>query len=329
MKSTEVLKLIKDKSIAIVDIKFMDLPGLWQHCSFPSHELTEDSFSEGFGFDGSSIRGWQSIHESDMLVVPDAATACIDPFAAVPTLHVIGNIVDPTTKAKYHRDPRYIAQKAESYLASTGIADTAYFGSEAEFFVFDDIRFDQRENMGFYFIDSVEGRWNSGKDEKPNLGYKPRFKEGYFPVPPTDAHHDLRTEMVLLMEQVGLIVEAHHHEVATAGQQEIDIRYTTLTRAADNLMLYKYIVKNCARRHNKTVTFMPKPLFNDNGSGMHCHQSLWRGGQPLFAGNGYAGLSDMCLHYIGGILNTPPRSWPSQLPRRTRTRGSFPASRRP
>ncbi len=302
MKSAEVLKLIKDKSIAIVDVKFMDLPGLWQHCSFPSHELTEESFTEGFGFDGSSIRGWQSIHESDMLVVPDPDTACVDPFMPVPSLHIVGNIVDPTTKTKYHRDPRYIAQKAEAYLASTGIAETAYFGCEAEFFIFDDIRFDQRENMGFYFIDSVEGRWNSGKDEKPNLGYKPRFKEGYFPVPPTDAHHDLRTEMVLLMEQVGLTVEAHHHEVATAGQQEIDIRYTTLTRAADNLMLYKYIVKNCARRHNKTVTFMPKPLFNDNGSGMHCHQSLWRGGQPLFAGNGYAGLSEMCLHYIGGIL---------------------------
>ena len=306
MTPAEVLKFIKDKSIAIVDIKFMDLPGLWQHCSFPAHEVTEESFTDGFGFDGSSIRGWQSIHESDMLVIPDAATACLDPFTAVPTLHLVGNIVDPMTRTKYHRDPRHIAQKAEAYLAGTGLADIAYFGSEAEFFIFDDIRFDQRENMGFYFIDSIEGRWNSGRDEKPNLGYKPRFKEGYFPVPPTDAHHDLRSEMVLLMEQVGLTVEAHHHEVATAGQQEIDIRYTTLTKAADNLMLYKYIVKNCARRHNKTVTFMPKPLFNDNGSGMHTHQSLWKNGKPLFAGNGYAGLSDMCLHYIGGILKHAP-----------------------
>jgi glutamine synthetase len=237
-----------------------------------------------------------------MLVVPDATTMCLDPFTSAATIHLVGTIVDPITKTKYSRDPRHIAQKAEAYLARTGIAETAFFGSEAEFFVFDDIRFDQRENMGFYFIDSVEGRWNSGKDEKPNLGYKPRFKEGYFPVPPTDAHQDLRSEMVLLMEKCGLSVEAHHHEVATAGQMEIDIRFAKLTKAADNLMLYKYIVKNCAHRHNKTVTFMPKPIYNDNGSGMHCHQSLWKKDQPLFAGNGYAGLSQMALHYAGGIL---------------------------
>jgi glutamine synthetase len=306
MTPAEVLKLIKDKHLLIVDIKFMDLPGLWQHCSFPTHELTESSFTEGYGFDGSSIRGWTSIHESDMLVVPDASTACIDPIMSPPTLHLVGNVVDPMTRTKYERDPRYIAQKAEAYLARTGIGEIAHFGSEAEFFVFDDIRFDQQESHGFYFIDSIEGRWNTGRDERPNLGYKPRFKEGYFPVPPTDAYQDLRSEMLLVMEECGLTVEAHHHEVATAGQMEIDIRYAELTRAADNLMLYKYIVKNIARRHNKTVTFMPKPIYNDNGSGMHCHQSLWKQGQPLFAGNGYAGLSEMALHYIGGLLKHAP-----------------------
>ncbi|HET9480229.1 MAG TPA: type I glutamate--ammonia ligase [Candidatus Polarisedimenticolia bacterium] len=302
MKPSEVLQLCRDQNIQIVDIKFMDFPGLWQHCSFPTHEVNEGSFHTGFGFDGSSIRGWQSINESDMLVVPDAATAVVDPFCATPTLHMVGNIIDPITREKYGRDPRNIAQKAEAYLVQSGIADTVYFGSEAEFFVFDDIRFDQNEHEGYYHIDSIEGRWNTGRDEKPNLGYKPRFKEGYFPVPPTDAYQDLRSEMVLIMERCGLTVEAHHHEVATAGQMEIDIKYSNLTRCADNLMLFKYIVKNTARRFNKTVTFMPKPIFGDNGSGMHCHQSLWRNGQPLFAGNSYAGLSDLALHYIGGLL---------------------------
>ncbi|HEY3175711.1 MAG TPA: type I glutamate--ammonia ligase [Candidatus Polarisedimenticolia bacterium] len=302
MKPSEVLQLCRDQKIKIVDIKFMDFPGLWQHCSFPTHELNERSFQVGFGFDGSSIRGWQSINESDMLVVPDAATAVLDPFLEVPTLHMVGNIMDPITKEKYGRDPRNIAQKAEAYLAQTGIADTIYFGSEAEFFVFDDIRFDQNEHEGYYHIDSVEGRWNSGKAEGPNLGYKPRFKEGYFPVPPTDSYQNLRSEMVMIMEACGLTVEAHHHEVATAGQMEIDIKYANLTRCADNMMLFKYIVKNTARRHSKTVTFMPKPLFGDNGSGMHCHQSLWKKGEPLFAGNSYAGLSEMALHYIGGLL---------------------------
>ncbi|HZI94981.1 MAG TPA: type I glutamate--ammonia ligase [Patescibacteria group bacterium] len=302
MKPSEVLQLCRDKNIKIVDIKFMDFPGLWQHCSFPTHELSEASFQNGFGFDGSSIRGWQSINESDMLVVPDAATAVIDPFRDTPTIHLVGNIIDPITKEKYSRDPRNIAQKAEAYLVQTGIADTVYFGSEAEFFVFDDIRFDQNEHEGYYHIDSIEGRWNSGRDEKPNLGYKPRFKEGYFPVPPTDAYQDLRSEMVMNMEMCGLTVEAHHHEVATAGQMEIDIKYANLTRCADNIMLFKYIVKNTAHKHNKTVTFMPKPLYGDNGSGMHCHQSLWRAGKPLFAGNSYAGMSEMALHYIGGLL---------------------------
>ncbi|HKY31073.1 MAG TPA: type I glutamate--ammonia ligase [Candidatus Polarisedimenticolia bacterium] len=306
MKPAEVLRLCRDQNIKIVDIKFMDFPGLWQHCSFPTHELVESSFQNGFGFDGSSIRGWQSINESDMLVVPDPTTAVVDPFLATPTLHMVGNILDPITKEKYGRDPRNIAQKAEAYLNQTGIADTVYFGSEAEFFVFDSIRFDQREHEGYYHIDSIEGRWNSGRDEAPNLGYKPRFKEGYFPVPPTDAYQDLRSEMVTLMEQCGLTVEAHHHEVASAGQMEIDIKYAALTRCADNILLFKYIVKNTARRHNKTVTFMPKPIFGDNGSGMHCHQSLWKGGQPLFAGNSYAGLSEMALHYIGGLLKHAP-----------------------
>jgi len=302
MKPSEVLQLCRDQHIKIVDIKFMDFPGLWQHCSFPTHELTESSFQNGFGFDGSSIRGWQSINESDMLVVPDASTAVIDPFLQTPTLHMVGNILDPITKEKYGRDPRNIAQKAEAYLVQTGIADTVNFGSEAEFFVFDDIRFDQNEHEGYYYIDSIEGRWNSGRDEKPNLGYKPRFKEGYFPVPPTDAYQDLRSEMVMNMEKCGLVVEAHHHEVATAGQMEIDIKFANLTRCADNIMLFKYIVKNTARQHGKTVTFMPKPLFGDNGSGMHCHQSLWKDGKPLFAGNSYAGLSEMALYYIGGLL---------------------------
>lgn len=306
MKPTEVLQLCRDKNVKIVDIKFMDFPGLWQHCSFPTHELLESSFENGFGFDGSSIRGWQSIHESDMLVIPDASTAVIDPFRDTPTLHMVGNVVDPITKEKYGRDPRNIAQKAEAYVTQTGIADTVYFGSEPEFFVFDDVRFDQNEHECYYHVDSVEGRWNSGREENPNLGYKPRFKEGYFPVPPTDAYQDLRTEMVLLMEECGLHVEAHHHEVATAGQMEIDTKYAPLTKCADNLMLFKYIVKNTARRHNKTVTFMPKPIYGDNGSGMHCHQSLWKDGKPLFAGSSYAGLSEMALHYIGGLLKHAP-----------------------
>jgi glutamine synthetase len=236
------------------------------------------------------------------LVIPDPTTAVMDPFTQTSTLSLICNIVDPITKEKYTRDPRNITQKAEAYLKSTGIADTAYFGPEAEFFIFDDIRYDQRENCGYYYINSVEGQWNTGAEENPNLGYKARYKEGYFPVPPTDSMADIRSEMVLTMEKVGIQVEAQHHEVATAGQAEIDMRFSTLTKSADNLMWYKYILKNVARKHGKTVTLMPKPIFGDNGSGMHTHQSLWKSGQPLFAGNGYAGLSDMALWYIGGIL---------------------------
>ena len=301
-----VFRMIKENKIKMVDLKFMDFPGQWQHFSVPVHELTEKSFEEGFGFDGSSIRGWKSINESDMLVIPDPTTAFIDPFIEVPTISLICDVYDPLTKEKYERCPRYIAQKAEAYLKSTGIADTVYFGAEAEFFIFDDARFDQNAHEGYYYIDSIEGQWNSGRDEKPNLAYKPRYKEGYFPVPPTDSLNDIRNEMVLIMEQCGLEVEAQHHEVATGGQCEIDFRFAPLVKCADNLLIFKYIVKNVARRHGKTATFMPKPLFGDNGSGMHCHQSLWKNGQPLFYGNGYANLSEIALYYIGGILKHAP-----------------------
>ncbi len=302
----DVQKLAKEHEAKIVDLKFMDFPGLWQHMSLPIKLLTEDLFEDGFGFDGSSIRGWKSIHESDMIIIPDPDTAMIDPFMKPTTISLICDVYDPLTRQKYSRCPRNIAQKAEAYLQSTGIADTVYFGPEAEFFIFDDVRFDQNEHSGYYFIDSVEGAWNSGREEGPNLGYKPRYKEGYFPVPPTDASHDLRSEMILIMEQCGMDVECHHHEVATGGQAEIDLRYGPLVASADQLLLYKYIVKNAARKHGKTATFMPKPLFNDNGSGMHTHMSLWKGDTPLFAGSGYAGLSEMALYYIGGILKHAP-----------------------
>jgi len=302
----EVFKLIKERGIKVIDFKFMDFPGQWQHFSVPASELTEDSFENGFGFDGSSIRGWKSINESDMIIIPDPSTAFIDPFMEVPTLSLISDVYDPITREKYERCPRNMAQKAEAYLKSTGIADVAYFGPEAEFFIFDDVRFDSNHHESYYHIDSIEGQWNSGKDERPNLGYKPRYKEGYFPVPPTDSLQDIRSEMMLTMIQCGLQIEAQHHEVASGGQCEIDIRYAPLVRAADNLLLYKYIVKNVARKHNKTVTFMPKPIFGDNGSGMHVHQSLWKGGRPLFYGNGYAGLSELALYYIGGLLKHTP-----------------------
>ncbi len=302
MTPQEIMEYCREQDVKMVDLKFMDFPGLWQHFSVPVSQFGEDAFEDGFGFDGSSIRGWQPIHASDMLVIPDPETAKLDPFTDVPTLSLICNIVDPLTKEKYSRDPRNIAQKAEAYLKSTGIADTAYFGPEAEFFIFDDIRFDQNEHSGYYYVDSVEGRWNSGREENPNLGYKPRYKEGYFPVSPIDSYQNLRTEMVLKMEEMGIEVEAQHHEVATAGQAEIDMKYAPLVVMADQLMLFKYIVKNVALRHDKTVTFMPKPVFNDNGSGMHVHQSLWKGGKPLFAGDRYGGLSELALYYIGGIL---------------------------
>ena len=302
MNPQDVVKFCRENGVKFVDLRFMDFPGLMQHFTVPVAELKEDSFEEGFGFDGSSIRGWQSIHESDMLVLPDPRTAVMDPFCALPTLMMYCNILDPITKERYSRCPRCIAQKAENYLLSTGIADTAFFGPEAEFFIFDEIRFDQTSHSGYYFIDSVEGIWNSGRDEKPNLGYKLRYKEGYFPLPPADSQNDLRAEMVDIMTQCGLEIEAHHHEVATAGQAEIDLKFDSLTNITDKLMMYKYICKNTALRHGKTVTFMPKPLFQDNGSGMHTHQSLWKKGKNLFAGDKYAGISQECLWYIGGLL---------------------------
>lgn len=300
-----VLEFIKENEVQIVDLRFTDLPGLWHHVSFPVSQMSEASFEEGFGMDGSSLRGWAAIHESDMLLIPDASTRMLDPFTSVPTLVMIADVIDPVTKQRYDRDPRYIAKKAEIYLSSTSFADTAYFGAEAEFFIFDNVRFDQKENHGFYFIDAEEGRWNSGRKEE-NLGYRPRYKEGYFPVPPTDHYQDLRSEMTLVMQECGLAVECHHHEVATGGQTEIDLRFNTLLKSADAMMLYKYIVRNVANQYGKTVTFMPKPLFQDNGSGMHCHQSLWKHGKPLFAGDGYAGLSQVALWYVGGLIKHGP-----------------------
>ncbi len=302
MTSREVLEFAKKNKAVMVDLRFMDFPGLWQHFSVPISALEVSSFEDGFGFDGSSIRGWQAIHHSDMLVIPDPDTALMDPFTEHPTLTMICNIQDPITREHYSRDPRYVAQKAEAYLKSTRIADTCYMGPEAEFFVFDDIRYEQNEHCGYYFIDSAEGQWNTGRMENPNLGYKPRYKEGYFPVPPMDTMQDLRSEMVLAMQKCGIEIEAQHHEVATAGQNEIDMKFDSLTRVADKLLIYKYVVKMVARMHNKTATFMPKPLFGDNGSGMHTHQSLWKNGKPLFAGNEYAGVSQTALYYIGGIL---------------------------
>ena len=302
MTPKEVLQLANEKNARMVDLKFLDFVGIWQHFSIPISELKEEIFEEGLGFDGSSIRGWQPIHASDMLVVPGPATAVMDPFMETPTVSLICNIVDPITKEEYTRDPRTIARKAEAYLKSTGIADTAYFGPEPEFFILDDVRYNQTSHQGYYFLDSVEGVWNSGREEHPNLGYKPRHKEGYFPVAPTDSQQDIRTEMCLVMESVGIQIERQHHEVATAGQAEIDMRFDSLVKMGDKLMWYKYIVKNVAWRWKKTITFMPKPIFGDNGSGMHTHQSLWKGGKPLFAGNKYGGLSDIALWYIGGVL---------------------------
>jgi glutamine synthetase len=294
--------MAKEKDLKVLDIRFMDFPGMWQHFSVPIKELDEGSFEDGFGFDGSSIRGWQPINASDMLVIPDAATAKIDPFFEVPTLVMIGNIADPITREAYSRDPRHIAKKAEAYLKRTGIGDTAYVGPEAEFFIFDNIQYESGRNMAFYEIDSVEASWNSGRAEGPNLGYKSRPKEAYFPVPPTDKFQDLRTEMMMVLEGLGIDIECQHHEVATAGQAEIDMRFKPLVQMADQLMWFKYVLKNVAYRAGHTVTFMPKPIFEDNGSGMHTHMSIWRGDQPLFAGDKYAGVSQEALWAIGGIL---------------------------
>ncbi len=302
MTPEKVLAMAKEKGAKLVDIRFLDLPGVWQHFTVPISELSESSFEEGFGFDGSSIRGWQPINASDMLVVPDATTAKMDPFFEEPTLVVIGNVVDPVTMSPYSRDPRFIAQKAEAFLKASGVGDTAFVGPEAEFFIFDDIRFESSPQKAFYAIDSEEGIWNSGRDEDPNLGYKPRHKEGYFPVPPMDKHQDLRSEMLLTLEGLGIEVECQHHEVATAGQAEIDMRFKPLLQMGDQLMWFKYVLKNVACRYNRTVTFMPKPLFGDNGSGMHTHISIWKEGKPLFAGDKYAGVSQEALYAIGGIL---------------------------
>jgi len=302
----EVLALCRENDVKAVDLRFMDFPGLWQHFTIPVGKLDEEVFEDGIGFDGSSIRGWQGIHESDMLVVPQSDTALLDPFTQIPTLSIICNIQDPITREDYTRDPRNVARKAVNYLKSTGIADQAFFGPEAEFFIFDDIRFDQREHESYYHIDSIEGQWNRGREEGPNLGYKLRHKEGYFPVPPADQMMDIRNEMMQTMIECGIDVEAQHHEVGTAGQSEIDLRFQELVKMADTMLMYKYIIKNVAKKYNKSVTFMPKPIFNDNGSGMHTHLSLWKGGEPVFAGGGYAGLSDMALFAIGGILKHAP-----------------------
>jgi glutamine synthetase len=304
----EVLALARDEGVEIVDFRFCDLPGLMQHFSAPAHELSADAFEEGLGFDGSSIRGFQEIQESDMILVPDPKTALIDPFRAHKTLNVNCFVRDPITLESYSRDPRYVAKKAEDHLVSTGLADTAYFGPEAEFFIFDDVRFHYDEHSASHSVDSIEAAWNTARDEGGNnLGYKIRYKEGYFPVPPMDQYQDLRSEMILTMERLGIEVEIQHHEVGTAGQAEIDMRFDTLLRMADKLMLYKYVVKNVANAAGKTVTFMPKPIFQDNGSGMHTHQSLWKGGEPLFfSETGYAGISDMARWYIGGLLRHAP-----------------------
>ena len=314
MTANDVMAKIEKEGIRVVDLRFIDLPGLWQHFTVSAREFSEDVFEEGIGFDGSSIRGFQEIQESDMLLFPDASSAFMDPFSAEPTLCLICNVKDPVTGEDYSRDPRNIAQKAENYLKSTGIGDTAYFGPEPEFFIFDDVRFGQTYNEGYYHVDAGEGFWNAGRVENPdsagnsrNPGYKIRYKQGYFPVPPMDSHQDLRTEMLLALEALGVEVEVHHHEVGTAGQAEIDMRFDSLVSMGDKLLKYKYAVKNVARKHGKTVTLMPKPIFQDNGSGMHVHQSIWKDGRnQFFAAGTYGDLSEIAVHYIGGILKHAP-----------------------
>lgn len=306
MTPKEVLTLVREKEVKAIDLRFVDFPGTWQHFTIPANQLEESTFEDGLGFDGSSIRGWQAINESDMLVIPQADTAFIDPFFQHNTLAMICSIKDPLTRQDYSRDPRYIAQKAVNYMKASGIADTAFFGPELEFFVFDNVRFDHTQNAGYYFIDSSEGAWNSGKEGADNLGYKLRYKEGYFPVPPADTLQDLRTEMMLNLIEAGITVEAQHHEVATAGQCEIDMKFSPLVDMADKVMKYKYILKNTAKKHGKCVTFMPKPIFGDNGTGMHVHTSLWKNNVNLFAGSGYAGLSDVGLYAIGGLIKHAP-----------------------
>ena len=305
-KPADVMKVIKDQGVEMVDLRLTDVPGSWQHISYPVAHFGEDALAEGKGFDGSSVRGFKVINESDMLIMPDVTTAFIDPFFKAKTLVMICDVMDPVSKEFYPRDPRGIVKKAEAYLKSSGIGDTVYFGPEAEFFVFDSVRYGSSINSAGYEIDSVEGHWNTRK-EGPNLGYKIRPKEGYFPVPPSDTLMDLRSEMALVMNGIGLDVECHHHEVATAGQCEIDMKFDSMLAMADHQMKYKYVVKNVAKAAGMTATFMPKPLFGDNGSGMHCHQSIWKDGKPLFADStGYAGLSQLCKWYIGGLLKHAP-----------------------
>jgi glutamine synthetase len=307
MTPREVIDLATEREAKVVDVRFVDLLGMWHHFSMPVSVLTEETFEEGIGFDGSSIRGFQKINESDMLLIPDPDTAFMDPFMHENTLVLICDVEDPITRERYTRDPRNVARKAEAYLKSSGIADVAYFGPEAEFYIFNDVRYDQTPHSAYYFLDSDEGIWNSGRDEKPNLGYKIRYKGGYFPVPPNDSLQDLRTEMMLRLIECGVDCEVQHHEVGTAGQSELDIKFGPLLETADKLLKYKYIIKNVANQNGYTVTFMPKPLFQDNGSGMHCHQSLWKGGTNLFYDErGYAGLSETAIYYIGGILKHAP-----------------------
>ena len=306
MNTEDVLSLCKEKSIKVVDFRFMDFPGLWKHFTIPARRLDEEIFENGLGFDGSSIRGWKSINESDMLIVPQPETCVVDPFFSVPAISLICNIQDPITREDYERDPRNVARKAANYLRTTGIGDTCYIGAEAEFYIFDDMRFDQRSESGFYHIDSGEGVWNRGRKENPNLANKLRYKEGYCAMPPADQTNDIRNDMLMTMLDCGLEVETQHHETGCCGQAEIDLKFNELVTMADQIMMFKYIVKNVARRHEKLVTFMPKPLFDDAGSGMHTHMSLWKNGEPLFAGNSYAGLSDAAMYALGGILKHAP-----------------------
>ena len=306
MTPKEVIALCRSANVKAVDLRFVDFIGQWGHTTIPASAFTESIFENGLGFDGSSVRGWQRVDESDMLLMPQPDSSFVDPFSNVPTLNIICNVVDPITHENYSRDPRFIARKAAAYLNSTGIADTANFGPEAEFFILDDVRFDQRADAAFFYVDSSEAQWNRGRVEEPNLGNKIRHQHGYLPCPPVDQLSDIRNEMMLTMIDCGLAVECQHHEVATAGQSEIDLKYDSLVKMADRMMVYKYIVKNVAYRNKKTATFMPKPIFGDAGSGMHTHLSFWKEDKPLFAGDGYAGLSQTAMYAIGGILNHAP-----------------------
>ncbi len=306
MTPKEILAFCREKEVRAIDLRFMDFPGWWQHTTIPAGSLTEATFEDGIGFDGSSIRGWRNIFDSDMLLIPQPDTRFLDPFSKTPTLAMICDIRDPLNGQDYSRDPRNVARKAAAHLLATGIGDVINFGPEAEFFIFDDVRFDQNHQSAYYFLDSSEAQWNRGRDEQPNQSYKIRYGEGYFPVPPTDKLMDIRNEMMLRMIDCGLVVECQHHEVATAGQAEIDLRYDHLVKMADQMTIYKYIVKNVAYAHGKSATFMPKPIFGDSGSGFHTHLSIWKDDVNLFAGDGYAGLSPMALHAIAGILEHAP-----------------------